>query len=66
MTAKISEVAPACLEEDSFEPLKIFFDTFNSTFFQAGGYHMLTVAVLQGIAAGSLLHVTFYAVIFTL
>ena len=27
---------------------------------------MLTVAVLQGIAAGSLLHVTFYEVIFTL
>ena len=66
MTAKISEVTPACLEEDSFAPSEIFFDAFNSTFFQAGGYHMLTVAVLQGLAAGSLLHVTFYEVIFTL
>ena len=66
VTAKISEVTPACLEEDSFAPSEIFFDAFNSTFFQAGGYHMLTVAVLQGLAAGSLLHVTFYEVIFTL
>ena len=66
MTAKISEVTPACLEEDSFAPSEIFFDAFNSTLFQAGGYHMLTVAVLQGIAAGSLLHVTFYEVMFTL
>ena len=66
VTAKISEVTPACLGEDSFAPSEIFFDAFNSTFLQAGGYHMLTVAVLQGIAAGSLLHVTFYEVIFTL